>query len=136
MLSKDERLNRKLSYKNTTHILQSFKERGKELFGDISIPEMIKEMEGHLQNPYRSVIVTDNRKKTQSTHSAIFLTNRGKIASVPVVIEDDKMTILTLKDVLKDEINPNWHINQYNEIGSTRGLSTLPLHYRFNNVKV
>ncbi|MFH0868825.1 MAG: hypothetical protein V1839_01215 [archaeon] len=135
MLSQEERSKLKIDFKNPIHILQSFKERGKSLFGNIPMNEMLDEVKRHVLNYQRSVIVPDDRPSTQSTHSAIFVTDYGKLASIPVVIDKDKITILTLKDVIKDEVNPNWHIGQFNEIGSKKGLTALPLHYRANNGK-
>ncbi len=129
-IPKEERINRKFAYPNPGHILQMFKERGKKLFQCDSVKEMLKETERHILNDLRCVICPDNRVKgNKSNYLAMFLTDAGDFAVVPLHIDENRINILTLKDVSLDD-HIKWHIDQYNKIGKERGVPPLGLQFR------
>ena len=129
-IPKEERVRRKFEYSNPEHILQVFKERGKKLFQCDSVKNMINETQRHILDDMRCVICPDNRPgDNKSSHLAMFITDAGDFAVVPVFINDTHINILTLKDVSKDN-NINWHIDQYNKIGKARGVTPMQLSFK------
>ena len=101
-----ERSKRKIKYKSPNHIIQRCHERGPELFGN-RVPEIITEIERNILDDARSVFAIDERKDGNlSNYIAIFLTDHGRLAAIPLLIDDEKIFILTVKDVEKDESNP------------------------------
>ena len=130
MISKEERESKKQRISNPAHILQVFKERGKILFNDCSVKNMLAESWTHTLDYERSVIVLDERKDKKSSHVIIFLTDAGKLAAIPCIIDEFHITFLSLKDVMKDESNPNWFIKKYNNFGVQKGLTKLGIVFR------
>ena len=129
-IPKEERISRKFKYPNPAHILQVFKERGKKLFHSDSVKNMLDETQRHILNDMRCVICPDSRPgDNKSNYLAMFITDAGDFAVVPIYIDDAYIHILTLKDVSQDD-HINWHIDQYNNIGKTRGVTTLQISFK------
>lgn len=133
MISQDKRVELNFKITNPGHVLQTFKERGKTLFGTDLVHNMLEESIKHIKDCSRCVIAKDERENTKSNYLAMFLTDFGKFVVIPCFIDDTHITILTLKDGMKDD-NPNWHITTYNEIGQTRGIKKLDYIFRQNNM--
>src|SRR3989344_7676981 len=113
-ISKEERARRKFKITNSGHVLQVFKERGKKLFQCESVKEMLSETQRHILNDLRCVICPDERTgNNKSNYLAMFLTDAGDFAVVPLYVDESHIHILTLKDLSKDD-HINWHIDQYN----------------------
>jgi len=128
-ISKEEREKREFRLTNPSHVLQMFKERGKDLFGCDLVKEMLEETQRHIKNDKRCVICPDSREGIKSNHLAMFLTDAGGFAVIPVHIDDKYITILTIKDLSKDD-HINWHIDQYNKIGKERGVTPMRLRFK------
>ncbi len=129
-ISAEDRTRREFKYTNPNHVIQRFHER-KGLFGNKCVDDMLIETQTCIRDINRCVIVPDERRDgNKSNYIAIFLTDFGELIAIPLFINETHIIILTLKDVKKDEKNPNWYINKYNEIGGTRGIQSLPLYYK------
>lgn len=125
-----DRIKLKIRYNNPNHVIQRFHERN-HLFGEKRMNDMLKEANSCILDDKRCVIVPDEREDgNKSNHIAIFLTDFGSLVAIPIFIDYTHITILTLKDVMKDEKNPNWYIQKYNTIGGIRGMSAIPLFYK------
>lgn len=119
MLNSDER-SKPLNVRDSAHIYQRFYERGKKLFGQASPKEMLKECFDAIRNPKKSVIVKDDRNK-DSTHHCIFISDAGGYVCLPIHVNKERITVITIKDI-KDDNQPLWYIRNYNELASARGL--------------
>jgi len=131
-IPKEDREKRKFKIPNPGHVFQAFKERGKKLFQCDSVRNMLDETQRHILNDMRCVICPDSRPgDNKSNYLAMFITDAGDFAVVPVLIDDTYIHILTLKDVSKDD-HINWHIDQYNKIGKARGVTPMQLSFKGN----
>ena len=131
-IPKEERIKRKIVLWRPNYGIQRFHERGRDLFGKENFEEMFIETKRIICDETRCVIVPDERRdeKIKSNYVAIFLTDYGRLAAIPIFVNETHIFILTVKDVEKDEINPNWYVNGYNAKGNERGLTRLPLYFR------
>lgn len=128
-ISKEDREKLKFKITNPPHILQTFKERGKDLFQSNSLVEMLEETQRHIKDDMRCVICPDLRESSKSNYLAMFLTDAGDFAVIPVYIDETHINILTIKD-LSTDYHINWHIDQYNKIGKERGVPPLRLIFK------
>jgi hypothetical protein len=134
-IPKEDREKRKFKITNPGHVLQEFKERGKKLFQCDSVRNMLDETQRHILDDMRCVICPDRRpENNKSNYLAMFVTDAGDFAVVPLFIDDTHINILTLKDLSRDD-HINWHIDQYNKIGKSRGVTPLQLSFRGNNFR-
>lgn len=130
MISKEERLKKRFRIPNPGHVFQEFKERGKKLFQCNSVKNMLEETQRHIINDMRCVLCPDTRQgNNKSNYLAMFVTDAGDFAVVPVFIDNAYINILTLKDVSEDD-HINWHIDKYNQIGKSRGIMPLALRFK------
>ncbi len=112
----------------TEHFPRMAKER-KHLFpSEYSMKEIFNECASAIKNPKIGVFLEDkrNEEKTQSNYICVFLGISGQIIALPCFINEE-IVLFTIKDVKKEFGNPNWYIRGYNEIGSKRGIASLPL---------
>ncbi len=124
MFSKEERLGKKIIFRDTSHFYQRLHEKGKNLFGDFSPDEMAVEILKSFKNPNRSIIVEDNRKK-DSTHHCIFITDKGEYACVPFIMNGSQIILLTVTDIKQDNNSPLWYVRNYNEIAKQRNMNLM-----------
>lgn len=131
MLSEEERKAKTIKIHDMGHFIQQLKERGKTLFKKESAREMYIEIERHLFNCSRCIFAKDERTDVQSNYVAIFLTDAGGFTCIPCFVDDNSITMFTIKDILKDDY-PNWFISKYQEMGKIRNLAPLTLKFEDN----
>jgi len=127
-IPKEEREKLRFELNDVNHVFQRLKERGTYLFDKQKISEMLVEAKRHILNDMRCVLIPDERENKDSSHIAIFVTDVGGLVAMPCQIDDKKISIMTLKDVIDEETSPEWYFKKYNEIGLKRGMS--PLSFR------
>lgn len=121
----DNHRKKKLTYK-PDHLSARLKER-KHLFpsGHL-LPDMWREISAAIKDPQKGIILEDNRDGKNSTHVCVFVTEAGKIAALPIAVNQDTIHVFTIKDVKNDENNPNWFIQNYNLVAEKRNMGKLP----------
>ncbi len=127
MLSINDR-NKKLLYK-PEHIGQRLKQRRHLFPYDATLGEMWSEIASAIKDPQKGIIL-ENENNNQHTHVCVFVGDAGKVIAIPIALHQDHIFVYTIKDVEKDESNPNWFIRGYNKVCKTRGLPGLNLVFR------
>lgn len=123
MLSSEERM-KQICYRDPVHILQGCKERGKKLWKHHNANDMMTDWESRIKDPMKSVIVPDTRKNVASNYICMFITDAGGFVALPCLITEEKIFVLTVKDILEDNA-PLWFINEYNRVAKSKGMTTM-----------
>lgn len=104
MLSGEHR-DKKVKY-NTKEIFQTLKERGYLFPQGSSTKDKIQECINAIKNPQIGIFLEDKRQNVQSTHFCVFITSAGHLVALPCSINEDHLHWYTIKDVKKEQNNP------------------------------
>ena len=80
----------------------------------------------------KSVVIPDRRHGTivngqevKSTHVVCFINGCDGYVAVPIKIEDGEVHTITMKDIRKDSVNPDWFVKKYNYVANKRNMPTM-----------
>lgn len=109
----------------TIHAFQSIKERGKDIFlyGNTA-RKAIEEFTKAIRDQQTGVIVPEQREeeKKSSTHLCLFLSSLGNLIVLPLLIEKQRINILSMYPAKSDKKHAIWFVTRYNSIAKDRNM--------------